>query len=225
MLVGIVIFITMAARNFPAGALPFASPAAKQEYFAKIAPDATSIAQRRQKTELDLDEAKSSWSGAYRLNTREYLEVPACDGFVLPLTVGLMMIGLYLFKTGFFAGRSTSRRYATAIATGTLALVTVSWLLWQKDVPGTKLLGSNSIGLLLAPLISLGYASALILTLRVGGERLLKPVASAGRMAFTNSLSQSLIMTSIFYGGRGKCMGAVNRRGLGLSLSRSGSYS
>jgi uncharacterized protein len=33
-------------------------------------------------------------------------------------------------------------------------------------------------------------------------------------MAFTNYLSPSLIMTSIFYGGRGALMGEVDRPGL-----------
>jgi len=32
---------------------------------------------------------------------------------------------------------------------------------------------------------------------------LLYPLACAGRMAFTNYLTQSLIMTGLFYGGRG----------------------
>jgi uncharacterized protein len=55
----------------------------------------------------------------------------------------------------------------------------------------------------LAPFISLGYASLLILLVRFGLKLILTPLACAGRMAFTNYLSQTLIMTTIFYGGRG----------------------
>ncbi|MDP1777992.1 MAG: DUF418 domain-containing protein, partial [Brevundimonas sp.] len=36
-----------------------------------------------------------------------------------------------------------------------------------------------------------------------GLKLILTPLACAGRMAFTNYLSQTLIMTTIFYGGRG----------------------
>jgi uncharacterized protein len=46
-------------------------------------------------------------------------------------------------------------------------------------------------------------ASVLILLARFGLKLILTPLACAGRMAFTNYLTQTLIMTTIFYGGRG----------------------
>ncbi len=55
----------------------------------------------------------------------------------------------------------------------------------------------------LSPLVSLAYASALILLARFGLKLILTPLARAGQMAFTNYLTQTLIMTTIFYGGRG----------------------
>ncbi|MGZ3304828.1 MAG: DUF418 domain-containing protein, partial [Asticcacaulis sp.] len=58
-------------------------------------------------------------------------------------------------------------------------------------------------GLLCLPVV-LGYASLLILIGRTRrGQALLHPLACAGRLAFTNYICQSLIMTAIFYGGRG----------------------
>ena len=50
--------------------------------------------------------------------------------------------------------------------------------------------------------------------LRAGAGRVLAPFAAAGRMAFTNYLTQSIVMTSIFYGGRGALMGQVDRPAL-----------
>ena len=47
-----------------------------------------------------------------------------------------------------------------------------------------------------------------------GAAVVLSPMAAAGRMAFTNYLTQSLIMTCIFYGGRGALMGQVDRPAL-----------
>ena len=83
----------------------------------------------------------------------------------------------------------------------------------KAGLPGTAHLLA-----LLAPLIVLGYASILILVLRTEWSRLLAPFAAAGRIAFTNYLTQSLIMTSIFYGGRGALMGEVNRPGPWLMI-------
>ena len=64
-------------------------------------------------------------------------------------------------------------------------------------------------------LIALGYASVLILAWKAGAARWLSPLAAAGRMALTNYLAQSAIMTSLFYGGRGLgLMGQVDRPAL-----------
>ena len=125
-----------------------------------------------------------------------------------------MMVGLSLFKSGFIAGRSRGRTYAIIFTLGMIALAMVAWLAWRKDVAELPVRGGDSIGFFLTPLVSLAYASGLILLLRTGASSLLSPVAAAGRMAFTNYLTQSLIMTSIFYGGRGGLMGKIDRPGL-----------
>ena len=59
-------------------------------------------------------------------------------------------------------------------------------------------------------------AAVLILLARTKfGARLLHPLACAGRMAFSNYLTQSLIMTAIFYGGRGPGLfGTMNHAAL-----------
>lgn len=125
--------------------------------------------------------------------------------FFLPATAALMLIGLGLFKSGFLAGRSPAWVYGLFIALGAGSL----WLIWQEasgivagGFPFVETMAKpyNSF---LAPFASLAYASALILLARFGLKMILTPLACAGRMAFTNYLSQTLIMTTIFYGGRG----------------------
>ncbi len=54
-----------------------------------------------------------------------------------------------------------------------------------------------------APVVALAYASVMILVLRFGAGLMLGPLKAVGRMAFTNYLTQTLIMTTIFYTGRG----------------------
>ncbi|MBA4000181.1 DUF418 domain-containing protein [Brevundimonas sp.] len=125
-------------------------------------------------------------------------------GFI-PATAALMMIGMGLYKSGFLAGRAPAWMYGLFIALGAGSL----WLIYGEssaviaaDFPmvETMMRPANTF---LAPLVSLAYASALILLARFGLKLILTPLAKAGQMAFTNYLTQTLIMTTIFYGGRG----------------------
>jgi len=125
-------------------------------------------------------------------------------GFI-PATAALMMIGMGLYKSGFLAGRAPAWVYGLFIALGAVSL----WLIQRESsaviaagfpVVETLMRPANTF---LAPLVSLAYASALILLARFGLKLILTPLARAGQMAFTNYLTQTLIMTTIFYGGRG----------------------
>jgi uncharacterized protein len=211
---GVALYAAMAFSTIPSAAYPFASPAAETEATAPRLQDPAVVEKRKAMATEATVEAKSSWAGAYRLNTQEYLNLLSGNPWLVPQTLGLMMIGLSLFKSGFLAGKSSSRRYVLAIATGSVALVLVGWLAWQVVVLERQVLGERGFMLLLAPLVALGYVAGLALLLRAGAGRVLSPLAAAGRMAFTNYLTQSLLMTSIFYGGRGGLMGEVDRPGL-----------
>src|SRR5690606_7043771 len=117
----------------------------------------------------------------------------------------LMLIGMGLYKAGFLPGRSPVWIYGLFILAGAGAL----WLIRGEaaaavaaDFPFVAMM-TKPFNTFLSPLVSLGYASLLILLARFGLKLILTPLACAGRMAFTNYLSQTLIMTTIFYGGRG----------------------
>src|SRR5690606_6112040 len=128
---------------------------------------------------------------------------------------GLMMVGMALYKTGFLTGARKGRVYGAVVVAAAAALALVAWLTWRKTVGGEDLLWAGGVEFLLSPLIGLGYASVLILLWKAGAAGLLSPLAAAGRMALTNYLTQSLIMTTIFYGGRGLgLMGQVDRPAL-----------
>ena len=123
----------------------------------------------------------------------------------MPMTVSLMLIGMGLFKAGFLAGRSPTWVYGLSVAVAAGCL----WLIWGETsailAGGFEFVPSMTrpAATFLVPLVSLGYASVLILLLKFGLKALLHPLISAGRMAFTNYLTQTLIMTTIAYGGRG----------------------
>jgi uncharacterized protein len=123
----------------------------------------------------------------------------------MPATAALMLIGMGLYKSGFLAGRSPAWVYGLFVAAGAGAL----WLIWRETssviAAGFPFIEAMTkpYNSFLAPFASLAYASLLILLARFGLKLILTPLACAGRMAFTNYLTQTLIMTTIFYGGRG----------------------
>jgi uncharacterized protein len=131
--------------------------------------------------------------------------VPAMLFFFLPATAALMMIGMGLLKSGFLAGRSPVWLYGLLMVAGAGS----AGLIWQESASviaaGFPIVETlvKPFNTFLAPLVSLAYASLLILLARFGLKLILTPLACAGRMAFTNYLTQTLIMTTIFYGGRG----------------------
>ncbi|CAN5427529.1 DUF418 domain-containing protein [soil metagenome] len=213
MIVGSILFVLMGALQLAPAALQFAPPEKRAEVMAQMIPGPAKIAERKAKIAAEIVEAKSSFAGAAAVNARSYIKLMSFELFAIPWTLGLMMIGLSLFKTGFLAGRSSGRRYGVVIGIGAVSLAIVAWLAWQEDVAEVLILGGDGLNGLLTPFISLAYASILILLWRAGA-RWLAPLGRAGQMAFTNYLTQSIIMTSIFYGGRGGLMGEVDRPGL-----------
>lgn len=157
----------------------------------------------------------------HRLNDRRY--EPFLSFFGLGAeTLGLMMIGMALFRTGFLTGDwrlEHYRRWATisaAIALPVLALL--AWWQWSSNfnsaVIFTAFMGvSQPFDLMLA----IVWAALVILWVKRGGSSPLRDrVAAAGRMAFTNYLATSIVMTTIFYGYGLGLFGEVGRAGLWL---------
>ncbi|WP_081095266.1 DUF418 domain-containing protein [Erythrobacter donghaensis] len=125
-----------------------------------------------------------------------------------PRTAGLMMIGLALFRTGFLSGEATNRTYLRFIAVGALALAGLAWNgfgIIAADFPMIRTQGwGNLVSSLLSPFVALAYAAGLILLLRSARLRpLTSALAATGRMAFTNYITQSLVLSMLFWSGRG----------------------
>ncbi len=127
--------------------------------------------------------------------------------YFVPGTLGGMMIGLGLFKAGVLSGEAKTGIYVAFIVAGALSLVAIAFQATQATASRfaePQIYGLYQIAntFLCLP-VSLAYASLLILAGRIGlGRVLLYPLACCGRMAFTNYLMQSLVMTALFYGGR-----------------------
>ena len=137
-------------------------------------------------------------------------------------TLGLMMIGMALFRSGFLTGaweRARYRRWAAILAVLAIPpLIVMAWWQWSSGfnsgVIFTVFLGlSQPFDLMLA----IAWAALVVLWLKTGPMPALKErVAAAGRMAFTNYLATSAVMTTIFYGYGLGLFGEVSRAALWL---------
>lgn len=122
----------------------------------------------------------------------------------IPGTIGFVFLGMVLYRMGFWTGEWAKRTYGWMIAAGGIAILLyvplVRAILAHHFDPAFLPL-ADALTLLLRPFLALAYASALILAVQAGVvHRLTARFAAAGRMAFSNYLGTSLIMTTLFYG-------------------------
>ncbi|MEZ5995024.1 MAG: DUF418 domain-containing protein [Hyphomonadaceae bacterium] len=134
-------------------------------------------------------------------------------------SAGVMMIGMALFKTGFMSGRSPAWIYGAALAAGACALMALGWEAWRSWLFRFDFLYMQQhaapLNEALSIFVSIAYAGLCIVLTRSGARFVTAPLAAAGRMAFTNYIAQSLIMTTIFWGGRGLALfGQMDRPSL-----------
>ena len=123
----------------------------------------------------------------------------------IPEAVGQMLIGAGLFRLGFFTLGWSSRAYARMVAVGYLVGVPVTaWLAWKTVQVDFEPVARRLFEVLTAiprPLIALAHASLLMLVIRSGAVKaLVSRLEAAGRMAFSNYLSTSIITSFVFCG-------------------------
>jgi len=135
-------------------------------------------------------------------NLKAWLTMQSASLFLIPITSGLMMLGLGLFKAGFFSGRSPTWLYGLLVLIGAANLAGFAWYGWLDAATApTQPDASRGLGGVMgsfAPLVTLGYASLLILLAKVARPAVAW-LAPVGRMAFTNYLTQTLVMASLFH--------------------------
>ncbi|MDZ4692531.1 DUF418 domain-containing protein [Terricaulis sp.] len=151
---------------------------------------------------------QGGWLSALQENVNTWLTIITSSIFGLGIrTIGVMMIGMALFKWGFLSGRAPVWLYVLMIALGGGALFVIwqqAMLNWEAGFDMIHMVTDGAIANTgLSIFVSIAYASVLILLVKAGVRFLTEPLAAVGRMAFTNYIAQSLIMTTIFWSGRG----------------------
>jgi len=120
-------------------------------------------------------------------------------------TLALMLIGMALFRWGFFSGAWSRRAYRIAAASVPVLwaayIPLIGWLSAARWSPLT-MTATEAVQLsLLRPFLSLGYAALVILFVQSGRAGWLADrFAATGRMAFSNYLGTSIVLTLFFNG-------------------------
>lgn len=151
---------------------------------------------------------QAGWLSATQENISSWVWIQAnALPILIPRTFGAMLIGMALLKWGFLRGQSPTWLYALMAAIGAGALAVIAWQANAHAADGftfDDFMGAGGLAnVALTIFVSIGYASVLVLLVRAGAKLITGPLAAVGRMAFTNYLTQSLIMTTLFWGGRG----------------------
>lgn len=177
-----------------------ASPTTLQQY-------QQAIAQYRQQDAARRAEVTAAWPGEVAARMKDRPAYPLTLAFYnWGETLSFMLLGMALLQAGFFSGgmaRQKLRRIAmVGLAAGGGA--SLAFALWTeaRGYPALAMRYWSGYGLAFArATMALGYAALLVLAaprlLQTGlGQRL----EAAGRMAFSNYIATSLVMTGIFHG-------------------------
>lgn len=192
------------ARRFEAAAsAPDANAALREQwasYRATLMPPLPSAAE-------DIATYRGGWREIAGARAREaFLLESQAMPLMLPETVGLMLLGMALFRTGFFSGGWSGRAYrAVAIAGYAITIPPYAalalWLTRTRFDPMVMMLTDPLHLVLLRPWMAMAHAAVVILIVTSGRMRwLTMRIAATGRMAFSNYLGTSIVCTLIFYG-------------------------
>jgi uncharacterized protein len=125
--------------------------------------------------------------------------------------LGMMFLGMALFKLGYFSNKPSTSTYLMGLLVGYGVGIPVGYAIFSKEmIESVRNYGAfvdnyrvsfNALYDLKRVLLSVGHASLIMLVYRSRlVPWLMKGLANVGQMAFTNYLMQSLICTFIFHG-------------------------
>ncbi|PNU03042.1 hypothetical protein A8V01_08075 [Novosphingobium guangzhouense] len=155
----------------------------------------------------EMREAKLGWLDllCVKLTERPLWQIQMVSG-AFSETLPLMLIGMVLYRSGFFDGRLPRRRLievslACTFAGTTLTAMFLGWA-WPRHFPPVAMHAALVWGMAMPHVLGgIGYAGLLVLvTPRLAPTRLGRHLTAAGRMAFSNYIATSLVMTFVFYG-------------------------
>ena len=159
---------------------------------------------------FDIDEAKSftlSYPAMVKYRLTEEWTLPGIYVlFTFLETMPLMMLGIALYKNGFIAGAWQVQRYRRIawlyIGAGTIISAILAAIIVTNNFRPSLTVTIHIVFLLIPQyLMTIGFAALIILWAKQAARSVLGyRMAAIGRMALTNYIMTSIIMTTLFYG-------------------------
>lgn len=145
------------------------------------------------------------------------------DLFIFPRTVGLILLGAWAWKSGMLQGKQASpARLATIGWTGLMLGLLLSWLDGAGIAAPLMLPPATShvVDVLAPVVLAIGYSALALGYFNRWPARLGACLAPVGRMAFTNYITQSVVLGLLFYGYGFDLLGRVGViAGSGISIA------
>lgn len=193
-----------AARQFEARATADGAPAALRAQWARYR---SGVTQLRANGVAEVQAFRGGWAEALPMRVAitariQRTSLPA----TVPETLALMLLGMALYRSGFFSGAWRPRCYRIVLIAGyglCLPLyLPLVWWLDSRHFDPIALLWSEPLHLvLLRPGLALAHAALIIqLTLNGSFKPLTRRLAAVGRAAFSNYLGTSIVCTYLFCG-------------------------
>lgn len=184
------------------------SPAEMAKFLAGVHADSVQYAGTFQQSFVQ--NAKDFWDFTFH----SFITWPQTWPFVV---LALMLIGMGLYKLGVLTGKASTGVYQGLIGAGLgalaiVALAETAYMLMPTH-PWLPRALARWLQSATAPVVSLGYVGLMVMAMRSRVWKAIPAVlAPVGQMAFTNYLTQSILMTVLLYGGRGPSLyGKVDR--------------
>ena len=194
------------ARNLPdaALALEVSSGGASSATLDRIARN---DAKQREAVANEMAEYRKGFAGqvSAKLSDRPFFPLEGAF-YSVGETLPYMLIGMVLLRSGFFSGGWNNRQLRAVavfgIGIGGAATAAFTLWAWSRHFPFAIMLLAINHGLSVPHLLmALGCGAAIMLAApRLLASRIGVRIAAAGRMAFSNYIGTSLLMTTLFYG-------------------------
>jgi uncharacterized protein len=166
---------------------------------------------------------RGSWGGLVADRWSELGHSLSAIWFVGAETLGYMLFGMAGLRSGMLIGAWPRPRYRrwllVGFGIGIPGYALLGWWLVSRDFELVVVV--SAVMALAAPLrtpMIVGWACLILLLARPRGA-LTERLAAAGRMAFTNYLVTSIVLTTVFYGYGLGWYGSVSRAGLYLVVA------
>lgn len=143
-------------------------------------------------------------------------DVPFATLVFVPDTLGLMLLGMLLLRSGLLTGAWERRRCwrlaCRCAVLGGLPLMALATWLWASGFPpGRNELAYFTLAYPFNIALTVAWAAGLAGWASHATGRLARALEATGRAAFSNYIATSLVMTTIFYGYGGGLYGEVTR--------------